>query len=222
MGPVEPVPRRAALLDRVAPPARPRRRVDAPAGFALTFDDGPDPASTPAVLDVLAAEHAVATFFLVGRRARRHPEIVRRIVAEGHGVGSHTWSHPELAGLGPARLLAECAHGRRAVQQAAGRSVRAYRPPKGHLDSRGARVARAAGLEPWLWSLDPADWRPGVGTQEILAALEGLAVGDVILMHDAIEQPVAPAALDRSATVAALGPLLALARERGLRTVRLP
>jgi peptidoglycan/xylan/chitin deacetylase (PgdA/CDA1 family) len=206
---------------RIAALAVPRERVAGNAVVALTFDDGPDERFTPQVLDVLAEHGACATFFVVGRRAARHPELVRRIAAEGHGLGSHTWSHPELAGLPLARLLAECRRGRRAVETAVGRRVRAYRPPKGHFDPRGSLAARLTGLEPWLWSVDPSDWRPGLAPAEILAGVDTMASGDVVLLHDGIEQPVDPAARDRSAMVAALGPLLELAHERGLRTVTL-
>src|SRR3954471_19659195 len=157
-----------ALMQRSAP----RLRVAAAGSFALTFDDGPDERFTPQVLDVLAAHGAIATFFVVGASARRHPELIRRIVAEGHGLGSHTWSHPELDGLPTARLLAECARGRLAVQRIAGTRVRAYRPPKGHWDARGAAVARALSLQPWLWTLDPSDWRADATADGILARLQ--------------------------------------------------
>jgi peptidoglycan/xylan/chitin deacetylase (PgdA/CDA1 family) len=187
----------------------------------LTFDDGPDPRFTPRVLEVLAAHDVPATFFLVGRRAERHPDMVREMVSAGHGIGSHTWSHPELSTLGWPRLLAECRRGRRAAEEAAGRRVRAYRPPKGHFDPRGALAARLASVDPWLWSLDPSDWQPGVSAETLMERLGALQSGDVVLLHDAIEQPQDEASLDRSSTVAVLEPLLALAAARGLRPVRL-
>jgi peptidoglycan/xylan/chitin deacetylase (PgdA/CDA1 family) len=198
-----------------------RRGAPGEGTFALTFDDGPDPRFTPQVLDVLAARGAVATFFVVGAGARRHPDIVRRIVRDGHGLGSHTWSHPDLEGLPAARLLGECGRGRLAVERIARRRVRAYRPPKGHWDARGAAAARVLRLEPWLWTLDPADWRGDATRDGLLERLQGLAAGDVVLLHDGVQLPESPAALDRSATVAALPLLLDLAADRGLRAVRL-
>jgi len=201
--------------------AQPRQRVPDPGTFALTFDDGPDERFTPQVLDLLAARGARATFFVVGRSVEAHPELVRRIVSEGHGLGSHTWSHPELVGLPASRLLRECRRGRRAVERAVGQPVPIFRPPKGHWDARGAAAATALRLRPWIWTQDPRDWEAGKSAEEIVASLEALQSGDVVLLHDGIQSPPDPAARDRSATVAALGPLLDLAAERGLRPVRL-
>jgi peptidoglycan-N-acetylglucosamine deacetylase len=198
-----------------------KRRTRSSGTVALSFDDGPDPVFTPQVLDVLAAQGAVATFFLVGRRAEEHPEIVRRIVGDGHCIGSHTWSHPELAQIRLRRLVGEIERGRRALEQAAGAPVVLFRPPKGHLDRRVSIAARLARVDLWKWSLDAHDWHPGRTEAEISAELGNVASGDVVLLHDGLEQPLAPEALDRSATVAALVPLLALCRARGLETIRL-
>lgn len=185
--------------------------------MALTFDDGPDPVHTPAVLDRLRDVGAVATFFVVGARAAAHPEIVRRIVAEGHAVGSHSWSHPEPWRLSAPALVAEYRGGRAAVQRATGRRATLFRPPKGFVDARGAVAMLAAGVRPWLWSIDPGDWRPGVDAEEIVGRLGGVAGGDVVLLHDAIEQPLSPDTLDRSATVRAITGIADLVAARGLR-----
>ncbi len=185
--------------------------------MALTFDDGPDPEYTPAVLDELRRLGVVATFFLVGHRARAHPEIVRRIVAEGHAIGSHSDSHPDPWGLPVASLVREYRVGRARVEWAAERRVQLFRPPKGYIDSRGAVAILAARVRPWLWTIDPRDWVPDVGPTDILAGIDQLKADDVILLHDAIERPLAPSALDRSATVAVLPALAALAGGRGLR-----
>jgi peptidoglycan/xylan/chitin deacetylase (PgdA/CDA1 family) len=201
--------------------AQPRRQVPGSGTFALTFDDGPDERFTPQVLDALAQRGAVATFFMVGSSAEAHPELVRRVVAQGHGLGSHTWSHPELLGLPFTQLLRECRQGRQAVERAAGRPVPAYRPPKGHWDGRGAAAASALRLRPWVWTQDPRDWEGEASAAAMLEGLETLSSGDVVLLHDGIQAPPDPAARDRSATVALLGPLLDLAAERGLRPVRL-
>jgi peptidoglycan/xylan/chitin deacetylase (PgdA/CDA1 family) len=184
---------------------------------ALTFDDGPDPDFTPACLDELRRLGIVATFFVVGRRARARPDLVRRALAEGHAVGSHSDTHPDPWTVPVAPLARDYRRGRRAAEAALGRRVRLFRPPKGYVDGSGAAAMLGAGVRPWLWTVDPGDWRPGVTTDEIVDGVHGLEGGDVVLLHDAIEGPLAPAALDRSATLAALPALAELAASRGLR-----
>lgn len=207
--------RRAALRG-----ANPRRALARETNaVALTFDDGPDPQFTPQVLDVLAEHGVRATFFLVGRRVRSHPELVRRMISEGHAVGSHTWSHPRPWTIGGLATLREYRAGRRAVEDVAGRPIRLFRPPKGYLTGRIALAALAARLETWLWTLDPEDWQPGVTADQLLNRLGALGPGDVVLLHDGLEDPLAPEAEDRSATVAALPGIIATVRARGLELV---
>ncbi len=196
-----------------------RERVRDERAVALTVDDGPDPVFTPRVLDVLAEHGARATFFLVGRRAAREPELVRRIVSEGHAVGSHSWSHREPGTLSRRELWSDYRAGRQAVEAAAGGPVRLFRPPRGLWDARTALHVRASRLEPWLWTLDSEDWRPGVTPEAIAGQVARARGGDVVLLHDGLELPTAPSAEDRSATVAALPLLLAGLRARGLECV---
>src|SRR5262245_23119202 len=103
----------------------------------LTFDDGPDPRFTPLVLDALAELGATATFYCVGRRALRWPALVQRIAADGHAIGSHTMTHPDLATLDPLAAIGEVRRGRRAVEQALGEPVRRFRAPFGRLGTSG-------------------------------------------------------------------------------------
>lgn len=184
---------------------------------ALTFDDGPDPEHTPAILDELRRLGVVATFFLVGRNAQAHPQIVRRILDDGHAVGSHSYSHPEPWSVPLRTLVREYRAGRAAVERVARRPAPLFRPPKGYVDAAGAVAMLAAGLRPWVWTLDPKDWVPDVRAADIVGGLAHLRGGDVVLLHDAIEGPLAPSALDRSATRAALPEIAALAAERRLR-----
>jgi peptidoglycan-N-acetylglucosamine deacetylase len=190
-------------------------------GVALTFDDGPDPVFTPQVLDVLAGSGVRATFFVVGKRAERHPEFVRRMVVEGHAVGSHSFSHREAGMLSWLELLRDYRAGRRAVERVLGERVRLFRPPKGHYSGRSAIAVRLLGLRPWLWTIDAEDWRPGATPDDLLAHTQAVGPGDVVLLHDAIELPLAPEAEDRSATVAALPRLIELVRRRNLECVSL-
>jgi peptidoglycan/xylan/chitin deacetylase (PgdA/CDA1 family) len=183
---------------------------------ALTFDDGPDDRFTPALLDALGELHVPATFFCVGRRAERRPDLVRRMVDEGHAVGSHSWSHADPGTLGSRGVWRDYARGHTAVARAAKRRVRLFRPPKGHLDRRGAVVARALRLETWLWTVDGRDWEPGASAATICQEAATLEPGGVLLLHDGLEQPLDPSARDRTPTLEALHAIVASARRRGL------
>ncbi|HVL91733.1 MAG TPA: polysaccharide deacetylase family protein [Acidimicrobiales bacterium] len=213
---------RGRLATALVARAGARRSLDPAAGaVALTFDDGPDPVFTPALLDELARLQVTATFFLVGRRAEAHPALVRRILADGHTVGSHSSTHPDPWRLGLRQLAGDYRRGRSQVERAAGRPAPLFRPPKGYVNGTGAAAMLAARARPWLWTIDPHDWEPGATTESIVAGVSGLGGGDVVLLHDAIEGPLAPAALDRSATVAAVPAIVALARGRGLQLTAL-
>jgi peptidoglycan/xylan/chitin deacetylase (PgdA/CDA1 family) len=183
---------------------------------ALTFDDGPDPVYTPAILDELGRLGVVATFFVVGHRAQAHPAIVRRMIGEGHAVGSHSFSHPDPWTVPMRRLIDEYRQGRAQVEWAAERPTPLFRPPKGSVTLVGAAAMLVAKVQPRLWTIDSGDWVPGVTSEEIVGAVAEIGSRDVVLLHDAIEGPLAPSALDRSATCAALAAIVALGRERVL------
>ncbi len=175
-------------------------RVDTPRPqVALTFDDGPHHSLTPAVLDMLAARGARATFYVLGSRAARHPELLRRIMGEGHEIGNHTWSHPSLTGLSDANVLSQLDRTNRVIFDAVGRPPITLRPPYGNLSPRQAQmVFDRRGMTNVLWSVDPEDWRrPGtsVVAQRIINHSH---TGAVILAHD-IHAPTVravPAAID--------------------------
>jgi len=126
--------------------------------LALTFDDGPNPAWTPRLLEVLAAHDVRATFFLVGRFAEGEPELVRRIVAGGHLIGNHSWSHPNLALTGAGRVEDELRRTSEALEQIAGTAVRFFRPPFGARRPFVLRTARRLGMFPVLWNAMTSDW----------------------------------------------------------------
>ncbi len=201
---------------RPAPAARPTPTsptAPAAAGSAgvvyLTFDDGPTPAWTPRVLALLARYQARATFFVLGRSAAAHPELVRQEFAAGHGVGNHTWSHRRLTNLSGAQLVAEVNATSTAIRQITGAPVRCLRPPFATVDAASAEQVRALGLRLVLWDIDTNDWlRPGTGA--IAGRVLGrVRSGDVILMHDG--------GGNRSETVAALEQVLATLSARGYR-----
>lgn len=163
----------------------PRTLVDA-AGVALTFDDGPHPEGTPAVLELLARAGHKATFFLIGEQVRRRPELVREILTQGHLVALHGHRHRLQLRLTASQVSDDLEHGRAAIEDATGSAVVWHRPPYGIYSSAGLDAARAAGLEPLLWSRWGKDWRKFTTPQRIAArATRNLRSGDVILLHDA-------------------------------------
>lgn len=136
----------------------PRNPVGRPGELALTFDDGPNPAWTPRLLDVLAEYEVKATFFMVGKYGWSQPELVRRIVAEGHLVGNHSWSHPNLALTAAARVDQELLRTRDTLEQIAGVPVQYFRPPFGARRPHVLRAARQMGMMPVLWNAITNDW----------------------------------------------------------------
>jgi len=174
------VPRAAAAL------ALPRRLPRRAGGVALTFDDGPHPAGTPAVLEILAAAGAKATFFLIGEQVRRRPSLAAEILAAGHLIALHGHRHRLQLRLRSAEVARDLALGAAAIEDATGVSPLLHRPPYGIYSSGGLRAARSAGLAPLLWSRWGKDWRRFTTPARIAArATRDLRAGDVILLHDA-------------------------------------
>jgi peptidoglycan/xylan/chitin deacetylase (PgdA/CDA1 family) len=191
-------------------------------GVALTFDDGPHPEYTVGILDVLADLEVPATFFCVGKNAERFPGITRRALAEGHAVGSHSMTHPHPGRVPHAVIRREYVAGRQAVEAITDRPTRLFRPPHGYVGLTHAALLRRRGFQPWLWTIDPEDWRPGVTVDSVVRVATQAQSGDIILLHDWVEEPWAPEALDRSATVEAVRPIVDALRRRGLRFTTLP
>ena len=173
--------------------------------MALTFDDGPDPEHTPRLLEVLARHGAKATFFMVGARAARHPELVARVAAEGHEIGNHGWDHPSLPAL-PSAAVAGQLERTRAVLAPHGQAL--MRPPYGHQDLRTHRIARRLGYRPVFWSITGEDWRGHDAATIAGHILERAAPGSIVLLHDSLFAWEEAAFRDRSACFAAVETLL--------------
>jgi peptidoglycan/xylan/chitin deacetylase (PgdA/CDA1 family) len=151
---------------------------------ALTFDDGPYRGQTEKILAVLKREGVHATFFMLGNQARAAPSLARRVAAEGHVVGSHSFSHAELTKLGPAAIRDEISRGISAVGTASGASPVWFRPPYGAVNSEVRKEARKLNVKVALWDIDTLDWtRPG--THMLYRnAVRSTKPGQVVLMHD--------------------------------------
>lgn len=166
---------------------------------AMTFDDGPHPKNTPQLLDILKARRIRATFYVIGWRVKAYPDIIRRMVAEGHEIGNHTYKHPNLAGLGQQSLLREIDSTNDIIYRTTGKMPVTMRPPYGALyQSQRSYVATNRRMPTILWSVDPADWRrPGVSV--VANRIVGQAhPGAIVLAHDIHWPTIAamPPALD--------------------------
>jgi peptidoglycan/xylan/chitin deacetylase (PgdA/CDA1 family) len=153
---------------------------------ALTFDDGPGPRWTPQILDILADHQYRATFFMLVDNARRQPELVRRVVAEGHEIGLHGFDHRRLAGGSRESTRRELASAASELAAISGVPVTYFRPPFGAQSVRSFLGERDAGLETVMWDLDSSDWS---GLDEFTVAskvVDGTRPGSIILLHDTI------------------------------------
>jgi peptidoglycan-N-acetylglucosamine deacetylase len=167
-----------------------RRLLGVPArlagdAVALTFDDGPHPAGTPAVLDLLDGAGARATFFLVGEQVREHPGIAEEIVRRGHEVAVHCDRHRNLLRLSPWQVDADLRRAAGTIEEATGRRPGHYRPPYGVLSGSALAVARRHGWRPVLWSRDGRDWEHRATPATVAGRLRGAGPGDIVLLHDA-------------------------------------
>lgn len=156
---------------------------------ALTFDDGPDEEMTPRVLALLHRYRAQATFFVVGDKVRQHPELVQRILADGHTLGNHTLSHNPLATLySVSRYHEELFWGGDVVERLTGRRMRLFRPPFGVTNPPIARAVKALGLTCIGWSVRSLD-TTRLGRERVLRRIEkGLKPGAVVLLHDRLPE----------------------------------
>jgi peptidoglycan-N-acetylglucosamine deacetylase len=195
------VVRRSVLRGPVAAAPVPGRVV------ALTFDDGPDPRFTPAVLAILREGGVKAAFCVIGHWARRHPELLQAIRADGHVLCDHTETHPALDRIPGEQVAGQLAAPVEYCRLVTGEKPGFFRAPYGATTAAVLDAARAQGLRVLQWSVDPQDWtRPGV-TTIVGRVLKQLHPGAIVLMHDG--------GGDRSETVAALPVIISALRAQG-------
>jgi peptidoglycan/xylan/chitin deacetylase (PgdA/CDA1 family) len=185
-----PTPTRERVVPAApASPAQPQVtfnsvHVDGPY-IALTFDDGPHGTLTPKLLDLLAAHHMKATFFVVGQNAADHPDILRRAVREGHEIANHSWSHPILGKMSDEAVRRELQKTDDAISAAIGKRPTLLRPPYGSITARQKKwIHDEFGYRIIIWDVDPLDWKrpgPSVVTSRIMRETHA---GSIVLAHD--------------------------------------
>ena len=178
--------------------------------IALTFDDGPWATYTPQILDILKRYNAKGTFFVVGRQAQRYPDLLKRIAAEGHEFGNHTWTH-RMRFADSATAANELDNTTAIIQRITGKRTRLYRPPGGTLNNGLDNRAKGLGYAVVMWSHDTFDWRQPPASTIVQRAIASPNPGNIVLMHDG--------GGPRNATVAALPQILNNLQQKGYRFV---
>ncbi len=199
-------------------------RTNSPRKLALTFDDGPNPAITPKLLDLLDRFKARATFFVIGKHARECPDILKETAARGHVIGNHTDAHPNLFWLKPDRVMVELRCCNYSIAAATGSAPRWFRPPFGFRNPWVISVARELNQRVVMWTLIPGDWRatssewlvPRMKQISTRAANAAATTGDILCLHDGSHRQLNA---DRLPTLAALEHWLPRWRDLGLEFV---
>jgi peptidoglycan/xylan/chitin deacetylase (PgdA/CDA1 family) len=187
-------------------------------GIALTFDDGPNPSVTPALLDLLDGAGCRATFFLIGRFVGECPALAREISTRGHLLGNHTHTHPNLIWLSPQKIGEELQRSQEAIRYATGCAPRWMRPPYGFRGPQLGRVLRRFGLRgPVMWTVSAHDW-VAQSPARLVRRLQSVRGGDIVLLHDGDHRRLGG---DREQTLRALAHWLPRWRDAGLHCVTL-
>ncbi|MEV8588790.1 polysaccharide deacetylase family protein [Streptomyces sp. NPDC051180] len=173
---------------RAVPPVRQRPFLSMSGvgrSMVLTFDDGPDPRYTPAILETLRRHDCRAMFFVCGEMAVENQDLLREMDADGHVVGNHSWSHPLIPKLRPSRIRDELGSTSEVVEKTLGTAPLWYRAPYGAWNRHSFEIGAELGMEPLAWTVDTLDWKEP-GTDSIVRrVLDGAAPGTVVLSHDA-------------------------------------
>ncbi|MBZ9633215.1 polysaccharide deacetylase family protein [Clostridium sp. FP1] len=177
---------------------------------ALTFDDGPDVYYTPQILEILKQNNVKATFFIVGLRAQAHPEMILRIVSEGHSIGNHTWDHPILSRLPADKIKEEVQKTEQLLYKITGLNTAMFRPPYGSTTPQVIDEISSLGYEIIDWSVDTRDWDKTSVLQIMNYVSKELYPGGIILQHCAVGKSG-----DLSNTVKALPQIISSLRSQG-------
>jgi peptidoglycan-N-acetylglucosamine deacetylase len=212
------VPALAPVAPGVARALAIPRTVALPGAVALTFDDGPHPRGTPAMLEILAAAGVTATFFMVGEQVDRSPRLAAEVVAAGHGVAVHGHRHRNLLRLTPRQIADDLDRARTAIEDTTATRPTLHRAPYGIYSWPALAAVRRRGWTPLLWSRWGRDWARRATPRSIAAKVaDDLRAGDVLLLHDADDYS-APGSHER--TAAALPRILEAIAAKGLATAQ--
>lgn len=185
--------------------------------IALTFDDVPDPRFTPRILEVLQAKHVHATFFIVGARAQKHPELVTAIKQGGHAIGNHSYNHPQFRKLSMAAFQKQIKKTERTIFGITGIKPRLIRPPYGEINEEQVRWAKRNGYKIVNWDVDSLDWK-GIGKEQVKQnVLSQTGPGSIILQHAG-----GGTGSDLTGTIEALPQIIDELRSRGYHFVTVP
>jgi peptidoglycan/xylan/chitin deacetylase (PgdA/CDA1 family) len=160
------------------------RRVHKGPYVSITFDDGPSPKYTPQILDILKQHDVKATFFVVGKHVKKYPDIVKRMVAEGHDVGNHTYNHRDLVPATKATILKELRKTDEIIKDTVSVNTTLFRPPRGVYNQAARKTLVEEGYEIILWSLSSCDWRPNSPAGILKRIKRFTKNGTIILFHD--------------------------------------
>jgi len=201
------------------------RSTAAPLQLALTFDDGPNPAVTPLLLNLLDRYNAKATFFMIGRFVRECPELAKEVAIRGHLIGNHTQTHPNLFWKRPRAIRSELQQCQSSLQDAVGAAAKVFRPPYGLRNPWVVGTARELGMQTVMWTLLPGDWREK-SVEWLTARMRPIThhaqdssnrtAGDVLCLHDGAHRHLNG---DRNRTLKALEYWLPRWRDLGLKFV---
>lgn len=185
--------------------------------IALTFDDCPDDRFTPQILNVLKKHHVKATFFLLGTRVHKHPEIAKKIYQEGHVIGNHTYWHPELTKTSVYNMVWEIQKNEKEIEDAIGIKTKLFRAPYGAIHEDHVKKLGEMGYRGIGWSIDTEDWQNLPSEKIIDNIISHLHPGAIVLMHSAGHWTQ-----DLTGTVEALDEMIPYLRQKGYRFVTIP
>ena len=180
----------------------------------MTFDDGPDSIFTSEILDILKEKDVIATFFLIGKNVENEPEVARRIVEEGHLLGSHTYSHKSLVPLSAKKTYNEIKQAEKAIEDATGIRPTLFRPPRGVYSNYARGLLKEERYTMVLWNLSAVDWAELAPKKIVANVVNRVEPGSIILLHDSGDL-ITYRGGDRRSTVTALPEIIDKLRAQG-------